>query len=550
MTSTILVAVKPLISLAGCGDDLADVLRARFGSDYEVVVSPDVASGAERLRAAADNGVPVAVAIASLWSGGIEHLMQVRDLHPGAQRVLVLLVGDIAAQNDIRRALTLNHIDFFFGVPWASPEEELYPVVGEALRLWAREHRPRYDKAAIVDETTTGAGRELWSHLNRNFVTVSLHALDSDPGRQLVDQHGLSTDRLPILVLWDGRVLVDPTWVDVAEALGAQTRPSDEVYDVAVVGCGPSGLAAAAYAASEGLRVVGVEGAAMGGQAATTSRIRNYLGFRWGISGSELGERASRHAEDLGADFVVPRMAIGVRIDGDRRIVTLDNGDEVFARAVVLAGGVSYRRLGVPSVDDLTGAGVFYGAGASEAQSMSDLDVFVLGGGNSAGQIATHLARNGARVTIVIRGESLARGMSDYLVREIDAARDVQVRLNTQVVGAGSERQLEWLTLRESSTGAEETVKADALFVFIGAQPHTEWLKGTVALDDHGFVLTGRDIPDQAWPLERAAAFLETSVPGVFAAGDIRHRSVKRVAAAVGEGSTATLLVREYLDGL
>ena len=551
MTSTILVAVKPLISLAGCGKDLADVIRSRFGSDYDVVISPDVVSGAERLRSAADEGVPVAVAIASLWAGGLDHLMQVRDLHPGAQRVLVLLVGDIAAQSDIRRALTLNHIDFFFGVPWASPEEELYPIVGEALRLWAREHQPRYDKAAIIDETTaSGAGRELWSHLNRNFVQVSLHTLDSESGRRLVEQHDLSTDRLPVLVMWDGRVLVDPTWVEVAEALGAQTRPTDETYDVTVVGCGPSGLAAAAYAASEGLRVVGIEGAAMGGQAATTSRIRNYLGFRWGISGTELGERASRHAEELGADFVVPRMAVGVRVDGDRRIVTLDSGDEVLARAVVLAGGVSYRRLGVPSVDDLTGAGVFYGAGASEAQSMSGLGVFVLGGGNSAGQIATHLAAVGARVTIVVRGDSLARGMSDYLVREIEAARDVQVRLNTQVVGAGSERQLEWLTLRDGSTGADETVKADALFVFIGAQPHTDWLNGTIALDDHGFVLTGRDLPDEAWPLDRPAAFLETSMPGVFAAGDIRHRSVKRVAAAVGEGSTATLLVREYLDCL
>ena len=456
-------------------------------------------------------------------------------------------MGDVAAQADIRRALTLNHIDFFFGVPWASPEEEIYPVVGEALRLWAREHQPRYDKAAIIDRDDAGKGRDLWSHLNRNSVPVALHTVESPSGRSLVDQHGLSTDVLPVLVLWDGRVLVDPRRDELAEALGAQTRPGAGVYDIAVIGAGPAGLAASAYAASEGLRVVCVESEAMGGQAATTSRIRNYLGFRWGVSGSEFGERASHHAEDLGADFVVTRMAMALRADGGHRIVTLNNGDEIVARSVVLAGGVAYRRLGVPSVDDLTGAGVFYGAAASEAQSMSGLDVFVLGGGNSAGQIATHLAGVGARATLLIRGDELARSMADYLIQEIEATPGVQVRMLTEVVGAGSEQQLEWLTLRDRSTGAEETTKADALFVFIGARPHTEWLDGTVALDEHGFVVTGRDIAADAWPLERSPDFLETSMPGVFAAGDIRRGSVKRVAAAVGEGSTATLLVREFL---
>ena len=538
---------KPLIAVVGAGDDLVDVLRARFASDYEVGVAADGAAAETMLRATADAHQPVAVVVASLWAGGIEQLMRVRELHPGAQRILVILVGDVAAQADIRRALTLNHIDFFFGVPWASPEEEIYPVVGEALRLWAREHQPRYDKAAIIDRDDGSRGRDLWSHLNRNSVPVALHTVDSPSGRSLVDQHGLSTDVLPVLVLWDGRVLVDPQRDEVAEALGAQTRPGAGVYDIAVIGAGPAGLAASAYAASEGLRVVCVESEGMGGQAATTSRIRNYLGFRWGVSGSEFGERASHHAEDLGADFVVTRMATALRADGEHRIVTLNNGDEIVARSVVLAGGVAYRRLGVPSVDDLTGAGVFYGAAAAEAESMSDLDVFVLGGGNSAGQIATHLAGVGARATLLVRGEELAASMAAYLIEEIEATRGLQVRMSTEVVGAGSEQQLEWLALRDRSTGAEQTVNADALFVFIGARPHTEWLDGIVSLDEHGFVLTGRDLPTEAWTLERPPAFLETSVAGVFAAGDIRRGSVKRVAAAVGEGSTATLLVREYL---
>ena len=541
------VLKSPMLVVCGCGDDLVDVLRKRFGADYEVAATSDPSSGEEVLRSAADDGRSVAVVVAALWSGGLDHLRRVHELHPGAKRILVILVGDVAAQADIRRALTLNQIDFFFGVPWATPEEEIYPVVSEALRLWAREHAPRYDKAQILDHPD-GRGRDLWSHLNRNSVPTGFHALDSDAGRALVEQHGLSTERLPVVVLWDGRVLVEPERGEIAEALGAQSHPADGVYDVVVVGAGPAGLASLAYAASEGLRVVGIEAEAMGGQAATTSRIRNYLGFRWGISGSEFGERASHHAEDLGADFIVTRRATQLSADGDHRVVTIDTGEQVAARAVVLAGGVAYRRLGVDSVDELTGAGVFYGAAASEAASMSGLDVFVLGGGNSAGQIATHLAGIGARTTLLIRRETLGPPMTDYLIQEIHATAGLQVRTSTEVVGAGSERQLEWLTLRDRSTGAEETVKADALFVFIGAQPHTEWLAGAVELDDHGFVLTGRDIPSDAWSLERAPEFLETSIPGVFAAGDIRRGSVKRVAAAVGEGSTATLLVREYLD--
>jgi thioredoxin reductase (NADPH) len=538
---------KPLITIIGSDDDLADVLAKRFGSDYEIVASADAASGRAALQAAADSGTSVALAMAASWAGGIEPLMGVRDLHPGAKRALVIRVGDVGAQADIRRALTLNHIDFFFGVPWASPEEEVYPVVGEALRLWAREHQPRYDKAMILDRDEAGRGSQIRSMLERNSVWTTLHSVDSAAGRALVEQHELSTDRLPVVVLWDGRVLIDPRDDEIAEGMGARTRPDGSVLDVVVVGCGPAGLAAAAYAASEGLRVLGIESEAVGGPAATTSRIRNYLGFRWGISGGEFGERASRHAEDLGADFIVMRKAVGVRADGDQRVITLDNGDEVSASAVVLAGGVAYRRLGVPEVDRLTGFGVLYGAGASEARSMSGLQVYVIGGGNSAGQVATHLAGAGAHVTMLIRRDSLRSSMTDYLVQEVEATGGVRIRPHTEVVGAGSVRQLEHLVLRDTETGAEESVKADALFIYIGARPYTQWLEGTVALDDKGFVLTGREIPAEAWTLDRPPAFLETSMPGVFAAGDIRHTSVKRVAAAVGEGSTATLLVRDYL---
>jgi thioredoxin reductase (NADPH) len=543
--------VKPLISVVESDEALSTDLGRRFGADYDIAVASDAQSGLEQLAEAAGAGRSVALVIAPLWTGGIEYFVRARELHPRAKRLLMIVVGDVGAQPDIRRALTLDQIDFFFGTPWASPEEELYPVVNDALRLWAREHQPRYEKAAIVDSTDAGRGRELFSNLERNTVWTSFHLLDSDSGRALAREHGFPTDRMPVLILWDGRVLIDPADDELAESMGARTHPGDEVYDLAVVGGGPAGLAAAAYAASEGLTVLGIEARVVGGQAATTSKIRNYLGFRWGVSGDEFGGLASRHAEDLGADMIIMRSAVGLRAEGDVRVVELDNGEMVKARAVVLAGGVAYRRLGVPSVDDLAGAGVFYGGSAAEARSMSGLDVFVVGGGNSAGQIATHLAGVGATTTLLIRAEQLGPPMTQYLIDEIGAAKGLTVRPRTQVVGAaGSALQLEELVLRDTKTGEEETVYADALFVFIGADPHTEWLRGTAALDDNGFVMTGREIPSDAWALERAPAFLETSMPGVFAAGDIRHRSVKRVAAAVGEGSTATLLVRDYLDAL
>lgn len=540
--------MKPAISIVEPDAALSTDIRRRFGKDYDVDAAKTEKTGFAHLEASAKSGTQVALVIVPYWMGGIDYLVRARALHPKAKRLLMIRVGDVGARSDIRRALTLNQVDFFFGTPWASPEEEIYPVVSEALRLWANEHLPRYDKATIIDRSYEGFAREIQSYLEPNLVWTSFHAVESWQAQQLAKQHDLSFDTLPVIVFWNGRVLVDPSRADVAEALGAPTHAPSDSFDLAIVGCGPAGLASAAYAASEGLRVLGIEPYTMGGQAGTTSKIRNYLGFRWGIRGGEFGQRAFAHAEDLGADFMMTRSAVGLRADGDLRIVTLDNRDVVTSRAVVLSGGVAYRRLGVPQVDDLAGAGVFYGASASEAQSMSGLDVFVLGGGNSAGQIATHLAGSGARTTLVIRRE-LGPPMADYLIKEIQGTTGLTVRNHTEIAGAGSEQQLEHLVLRDTRTRDEESVKADALFVFIGARPHTEWLADAVALDDHGFIVTGRDVPPESWALDRPAALLETSMPGVFAAGDIRRGSVKRVAAAVGEGSTATLLVREYLEG-
>ncbi len=537
---------------------LAPDLDRRFGRDYEVIATAGTAEALGVLSAAAHAGRPVAVVIVPMWMPsmtGIEFLISVRDLHPDAKRVLVIDVGDVSAEADIVRALTRNHLDFYFGMPWASPEEELYPVIGEALRLWSRHNQPRYEKAVIIDAPDHTRGRELRGWLERNGVATGLVFADSPRGRELLGRHQLVTDHLPGVVMHDGRALQDPRNDELAEALGASTRPRDVTYDVAIVGAGPAGLAAAVYAASEGLSAVVVESEAVGGQAGTSSKIRNYLGFPWNISGGELAERASRQAQQLGVHFVVARAALALRATGTQRLLTLSSGDEMTARAVVLAGGVAYRRLGVAEVDALVGAGVFYGAAVSEAQSMADMDVYVLGGGNSAGQAATHMAAAGARVTILIRGQALSASMSDYLIEEIRASDAIAVRTGVRIIGAHTAQRLESLVLSDSNGENATTLPADALFVFIGARPHTEWLAGTLALDSNGFVLTGRDLSQTTgshsqWPLRRPPSVLETSMPGVFAAGDIRHRSVKRVAAAVGEGSTATLLVREYLDTL
>ncbi len=543
------LAVVPDDGLRGALDQ---VLRTRYGSDYAVVVTDSTADAAARLRALRDADEPVALVLAPYRlgdRGGIAFLSEAREVHPGARRVLMLDVGDVSAADDLGQALTLAQVDSYFGQPWASPEEEVYPVLADAVRLWAREHQPRYEKAIIVDAPGGPRGVTLHGWLDRNNVMTTLLAADGERARALLEAHGLTATHLPVVVLYDGRALVDPDESALTEALGARTRPARERYDVAIVGSGPAGLAAAVYAGSEGVAAALIEQRVVGGQAGASAKIRNYLGFPWGVTGAELVERASRQAEQLGTDFVLTRRAEGLRVDGPDRIITLSSGDEVVAATVVLAGGVTYRRLGLAPVDALVGKGVFYGAAPSEARCMGGLDVYVLGGGNSAGQAAAHLAQSGARVTVLIRGASLASSMSDYLVREL-AAAGVAIRCNTEVVDAGSASQLDHLVVRDRVSGETATLAAGALFIFIGARPHTDWLEGAVTLDESGFVLTGRDLIEArpgSWPLDRPPLWLETSMPGVFAAGDIRHGSIKRVAAAVGEGSTAAMLVREQL---
>jgi thioredoxin reductase (NADPH) len=555
-----MIGMKPLLFLVDddpqAVDRLRHALERRYGADYEVATAMSPMGGLSHLRDLHARGAQIALLIADQWMPdmtGIEFLMKAHEFYPEARRLLVIDVGDVTAEAPIVKALALNQLDFYFGKPWASPEEELYPVTGEALRVWAKRNLPRYEKVKLVAPRTSARAHGIRNVLEGNSVASGFYPMDSAEGRALLEEHAPGTDRFPVLVLYDGRVLIDPADAEIAEAMGAQTNPESSVYDVAIVGAGPAGLAAAVYAASEGLRTTAVEPSVTGGQASMSSMIRNYFGFPWGIGGSDLTERAERQAIGFGAGFVIARSATDLRAEGVERVLTLSNQTEVRSRTIVIATGVSYRRLNVPGIDSLIGAGVFYGATLSEAHALQGLDVYVLGGGNSAGQAAVHLATAGARVTILVRGDSLTKSMSDYLVREVATHSRIEVRLNTQVVGVIGNQQLEGLVLRNSGERATEEVPAAALFIFIGAEPRSDWLNSSVACDDRGFVLTDRDLfagPTPRWPLERQPYLLETSMPGVFAAGDVRHGSAKRVAAAVGEGSTAVLLIRQYLSEL
>ena len=483
---------------------------------------------------------------------GIELLTKVHELDPAAKRALLTGWGDLEVGDRLVRAAVLGQVDDWGLKPWQPGDEGFHQLVVGLLYEWAQLHRPGFQAVQVVGEQWSARAHELRDLLAGNKVPYSFLPADSDQGRGLLARVGATGEQLPVVVTFDGLVLRNPSFAEVAEALAAPTRPTADAYDVTVVGAGPAGLAAAMYGASEGLGTALLEPEATGGQAGTTSMIRNYLGFPRGISGTELAYRAFHQAIGFGADIVYGHRAVGLHAAGPDRVVSLGDGSEVTSRAVILATGVTWRRLGVPSLEARVGTGVFYGAATSEAVAMKDERVFVVGGGNSAGQAAVYLAGYAAKVTMLVRGPSLAETMSDYLVRELEATDNVTVRYNTEAVDGHGGGRLSGLTLEDRISGATETVPATGLFVLIGAEPHTGWLPETIRRDRWGFVLTGDDLlqdgrPPPGWPLDRPPMLLETSLPGVFAAGDVRHGSTKRVAGAVGEGSVAIRLVHEYL---
>lgn len=532
--------------------DVERELRNRYVPDYRVrcLSSTDEAlTVLEELAAAGEQVALVLAGEALSGAPGTELLAEVRRTLPHAQRVLLVgwgHLGNSRTGDAIFEAISRGRMDHYVLRPSRPPDEQFHQAISGSLLAWAEARRLAPHTVNVVGESWTGRAYELREVLERCAIPHRFLLAGSVEGKTLLADAGAR--RFPLLVMPDGKILEDPSDADIARASGNTVDPDREEYDVVIVGGGPAGLSAAVYGASEGLRTLVIDSGGLGGQATSSSSIRNYLGFPRGVSGGELARRAYEQAWVFGARFAFMQRVTHVTRERDGIVVALNTGGVVVARAVVLAMGASYRRLGVEPLEALRGAGVFYGAAASEAPLVSGDDVYVVGGANSAGQAVLHLAGYARHVTLVVRATTLDAGMSRYLVRQIEATSNVAVRTGTEVVDGGGEGWLEHLVLRSRDGGAEEKVRADALFLMIGARPHTEWLPPTIARDPDGFVLTGADLSRDSLPVaERRPLSLETSLPGVLAVGDIRHGSVKRVASAVGEGSIAIRLVHQLL---
>ena len=530
---------------ADCLKRTGDELERRYGRDYDVRAAHSAAAGLRELEALREAGTPLALVLADQWLGettGAELLARAKALHPSAKRGLLIewgAWGDPETAEAIFEAMALGRIDYYVLKPQRAPDELFHRTVGELLFEWARAESPLQGEIELVAEPASPRTYELHDLLSRNGVPYVCHRPDSAAGRALLDEAGREDASVPVARIRPGRILIDPSKVELAAAFGVSTELGEQrEFDVAVIGAGPAGLAAAVYASSEGMQALVVEREAIGGQAGSSSLIRNYLGFARGVSGAELAQRAYQQAWVFGTSFLLMREVVELRPAGRRYTLRTADGAEFEAAAVVLASGVSYRRLEIPALAALEGAGVFYGASAADAKALAGRRVFIVGGGNSAGQAAMHLSRWAAQVTLIVRGPTLAASMSSYLREAIDAAANVEVMLETEVVGGEGEGSLERLALRDAS-GSTMSVAADALFVLIGARPGTEWLPEEVERDEWGYVLTGRSPERQ---------MLETSLPGVFAVGDVRHGAVKRVASAVGEGSIVIQQVHRWLE--
>ncbi len=559
-------------------------LRRGFGERYRIMRSPSGAEALELLGQIRARGESVALLIADQrmpGMAGTDYLVEARRIVPDARRVLLTAYADtqaaIAAINDVA-------LDYYLLKPWDPPEEQLFPVVEDLLTAWEAGAVLESGGLRLVGHRFSKASHDLRDFLARNRVPARWFDVERDgEARELLKVAGVDAEGLPVALLEDGSVLERPTVLELAERLGISARPLSDHYDLVIVGGGPAGLAAAVYGASEGLRTVMVEREAPGGQAGQSSRIENYLGFPAGISGSDLARRATDQARRLGAELLSVQEASALRVEGAGRIVELSGlglgrgsgagggdgeggggsggggsggvsgseggGGALSANCVLVASGVSYSQLDAPGFAEHTGRGIYYGAALSEARACTDQHVVVIGGANSAGQAAVYFAGFAARVTMLVRADSLAKSMSHYLIDQIAALPNIDVRLGAQAVGAeGSEGRLRALRIR-AADGRKTVEDVDACFVFIGALPRTDWLDGVVARDERGFILAGLDVREHGWPLRRDPYPLETSVPGVFVAGDVRARSIKRVASAVGEGSMAVSLIHDYLAG-
>ena len=526
-------------------------LRRRYGADYRIMRSESGEEALQAIREVVLRGDQVAAILADYRMprmNGVDFLEQAMDLVPQARRALVTAYADT---NAAIAAINVVDVDHYLLKPWEPPEEKFYPVVDELLQAWQRQGKAPEHKIKILGHPWSAASYEIRDFLARNMVPYRWYNVSDPDGAQLLAAAAAEESQAPVVITKDGQALVQPSLLEVANAVGLSTTPQGEFYDVVIIGGGPAGLGAAVYAASEGLKTVVVERAAAGGQAGQSSRIDNYLGFPDGVTGDQLAERARLQAQHFRAELLTARTVVGLEARGPARQVMLDDGSSVLTHAVVLATGVSYRQLEAAGAPELVGRGVYYGSSATQAESCGGDHVIIVGGANSAGQAAVYLSRYADKVTLAVRGVSLQKSMSLYLIEQIASIPNIEVRLNTSVQSCSGEDRLQCVTLVDHDAG-QQVVDCGHLFVFIGAAPLTDWLPASLVRDSSGFVVTGPDLTlggnrPASWDLERDPYLLESSIPGVFVAGDVRSQSVKRVASAVGEGALAVTLVHRYL---
>jgi len=531
-------------------------LRRAYGDRFRVIRADSGTSALEVVQQLKLRNEPVALFLVDQrmpQMSGVEFLEKEMELFPEAKRALLTAYADTDAAI---RAINTAKIDYYLMKPWDPPEERLYPVLDDLLDDWQAGFHPLFEGIRVIGNRWSPQSHQVKDFLARNQVPYQWLDIElEEEAQRLVSCAEAKNHKtyLPLVLFPDGSRQSQPSNLQIAEKIGLRTQAERPFYDLLIVGGGPAGLAAAVYGASEGLSTVMIEREAPGGQAGSSSRIENYLGFPSGLSGADLARRAVTQARRFGVEILTPQEVTSVRVDDPYRIVTLGDGSEISCHALLVATGVSYRRLNVPGMEKLTGAGVYYGAAMTEAMSCRDEDVYIIGGANSAGQAAMYFSKFARNVIMLVRSDSLTKGMSQYLIDQIEAMENITVRVNTSVVEAKGTTSLEAITIADSKTGEKETVPATSLFIFIGAMPQTDWLDGLVERDERGFILSGPDLihdgkRPRGWTLERSPFLLETNVPGIFVAGDVRHRSVKRVASGVGEGAIAVQFIHQYLS--
>lgn len=548
---------KPIILLI---DDEPEVLQAverdirhKYGKEYRVMKAISGHEGLSILQRVAVRNEQVALFLSDHrmpQMNGIEFLKEAEDIFPAAKRILLTAYADstaaIQAINDIK-------LDYYLMKPWDPPTQHLYPVVDDLLNDWQATNRSPFEGIRVVGQHWSSSSHVIKEFLGRNGVPYQWIDVENTEGQRILHLSQIATPTLPLVMFPDGGTFQNPSPVQIAERIGLRTQAERSFYDLVIVGGGPAGLAAAVYGASEGLSTVLIEREAPGGQAGTSSRIENYLGFPVGLSGADLSRRAVSQALRFGVEMLSPQEVVKLRIEDPYRYLTLVDGTELTCHALIIATGVSYRTLDVPDIERLTGVGVYYGAAISEALAHQGEDVYIVGGANSAGQGALYFARYARSVTMLIRSSSISKSMSQYLIDEIKLQANISVRINSQIVGVEGECNLERIIVANSETGVREVFPTSALFIFIGAMPRTGWLDSQIECDEQGFILAGPDLyrgekRPKGWSLERDPYLLETNIPGIFVAGDVRLHSIKRVAAGVGDGSSAVQFVHQYLS--